>query len=69
VQANNVLVAYDTFRETSYVARTFWFSGRDVPEGGLFFGLAEASGRKKTAFTVYQDVASYDSPGVGGRSR
>jgi hypothetical protein len=62
VQARNIVIAYDTVRRTPYVARTFWFSANDVPEGDLFFGLADASGQKKPAFTVYQDVASFDSP-------
>jgi hypothetical protein len=62
VQARNVLVAYDTFRRTLYLARSFWFAARDVPEGELFFGLAEASGQKKPSFAVYQDVAAFDGP-------
>ena len=62
VQARNVLVAYDTFRVTPYIARSFWFGARDVPEGGLFFGLADAAGRNKPALAAYQDAAAYGSP-------
>jgi hypothetical protein len=62
VQARNVLVAYDTFRGTPYIARAFWFGARDVPEGGLFFGLADAAGRNKPSLAVYQDAAAYGSP-------
>ena len=39
---------------------------QDVPEAGLFFGLTDASGKKKKAFDVYQDVAAYDSPAPTG---
>jgi hypothetical protein len=61
-QAENLIVAFDTFRQVGYVARAYWFHAQDVPEAGLFFGLTEASGKKKKAFDVYQDVAAYDSP-------
>jgi hypothetical protein len=66
VQASNVVLAYDTFRRTPYVARSFWFTARDVPEGNLFFGLADASGRKKPSFLAYQRAAGFDSPGDSG---
>jgi hypothetical protein len=62
LQAENLLIAYDTFRQVGYVARAYWFHAQDVPEAGLFFGLTEASGKKKKAFDVYLDVAAYDSP-------
>ncbi|MDP8923709.1 MAG: hypothetical protein M3O34_12615 [Chloroflexota bacterium] len=62
VQATNLLIAFDTFRQVGYVARAYWFHAQDVPEADLYYGLAESSGRKKRAFTVYQDVAAYDSP-------
>jgi len=62
LQAENLLIAFDTFRQVGYVARAYWFHAQDVPEAGLFFGLTEASGKKKKAFDVYLDAASYDSP-------
>ena len=62
VQAENLLIAFDTFRQVEYVARAYWFHAQDVPEAELFYGLSEGSGGKKPAFTVYQDAASYDSP-------
>ena len=61
-QAANLLTAYDTFRTVGYVGRSYWFHAQDVPEADLFFGLTDASGKKKKAFDVYQDVAAYDSP-------
>jgi hypothetical protein len=61
-QAENLLTAYDTFRQVGYVARAYWFHAQDVPEANLFYGLTDASGRKKRAFTVYQDAAAYESP-------
>ena len=62
VQADNLLIAFDTFRQVGYVARAYWFHVQDVPEADLYYGLADSSGRKKRAFTVYQDAAAYDSP-------
>lgn len=62
LQAENLLIAFDTFRQVEYVARAYWFHAQDVPEAGLFFGLTEASGKKKKAFDVYLDAAAYDSP-------
>jgi hypothetical protein len=61
-QAENLLMAYDTFRQVGYVARAYWFHAQDVPEANLFYGLTDASGRKKKAFDVYLDAAAYDSP-------
>jgi hypothetical protein len=61
VQAQNLLTAFDTFREVGYVARAYWFGAQDVPEAGLFYGLLDASGQKKPAFNVYLDAAAYDS--------
>jgi len=61
-QAENLLTAYDTFRQVGYVARAYWFHAQDVPEANLFYGLTDASGRKKKAFEVYQDSAAYGSP-------
>jgi hypothetical protein len=62
VQAENMLIAFDTFRQVEYVARAYWFHAQDVPEAELHYGLTEGSGVKKPSFTVYQDVAAYDSP-------
>jgi hypothetical protein len=61
-QAENLLTAYDTFRQVGYVAQAYWFHAQDVPEANLFYGLTDASGRKKRAFEVYQDAAAYESP-------
>ena len=61
VQAENLLTAFDTFREVGYVARAYWFHAQDVPEAGLFFGLLDGSGKKKQSFDVYLDAAAYDS--------
>lgn len=62
VQAANLLIAFDTFRQVEYVALAYWFHAQDVPESGLHYGLIEGSGQKKPAFTVYQDAAAYGSP-------
>jgi hypothetical protein len=61
-QAENMVIAFDTFRQVSYVARAYWFQAQDVPEANLFYGLADAAGHEKQAMSVYQDVAAYDSP-------
>jgi hypothetical protein len=62
VQAQNLLIAFDTFREVGYIGRAYWFHAQDVPEAGLFYGLLDSSGKKKRAFDVYLDAAAYDSP-------
>jgi hypothetical protein len=62
VQAYNLLLAFDTFRQVGYVARAYWFHAQDVPEADLYYGLTEASGRKKRSFETFQDAAAYDSP-------
>ena len=61
-QADNLLIAYDTFRQVGYVGRAYWFHAQDVPEANLFYGLTDSSGKKKRAFEVYQDAAAYDVP-------
>jgi hypothetical protein len=66
LQAENLMIAFDTFRQVEYVARAYWFHAQDVPEAGLFFGLTDAAGKKKKAFDVYQEVAAYDSPAPTG---
>jgi hypothetical protein len=62
IQAENLVLAFDTFRQVAYVARAYWFHAQDVPEAGLFYGLADSSGKKKRAFAAYQDVTDYQSP-------
>jgi hypothetical protein len=62
VQAQNVQTSYQTFRPatTPYLARAYWFSIQDVPEGGVYYGLVEADGvTDKPAFTSYQTYAVY----------
>ncbi len=59
VQAQNLSTAYSTFRNTSYVGRAYWFSGQDVPEGGVYFGLVDSDGVHKPAFATYQSAAVY----------
>jgi hypothetical protein len=54
VQATNLKVAYDTYEETSYVGRAYWFSVQDVPEGAIYYGLVDEDWVQKAAFTAYQ---------------
>ena len=61
VQAENLVLAFDTFRQVEYVARAYWFHAQDVPEAGLFYGLTDSTGKKKRAFSAYQDVTDYQS--------
>lgn len=61
LQAANLVLAFDTFRQVEYIARAYWFHAQDVPEAGLFYGLTDASGRQKRAFAAYQDVADYQA--------
>ena len=57
VQAENLRTAYGTFRATSYVGRSYWFSVQDIPEGNIFFGLVDTNGAAKPAFAAYQATA------------
>jgi len=57
VQAANAQTLYSTLRGTSYVDRGYWFNIQDIPEAGLFFGLADSDRRLKPAFTTYQQSA------------
>jgi hypothetical protein len=56
-QAANLQSAYEAFGQTSYVARAFWFSVQDVPEGNLFYGLVDTNGSAKPSFAAYQEHA------------
>jgi len=58
-QARNLETTYRTFRNISYVARTYWFFVQDIPEAGLYYGLVNTSGREKRAFGAYQRSAVY----------
>ena len=59
VQAQNLQIAYQTFQQTAYLNRAYWFSVQDVPEGHLFFGLVDTHGTHKPAFAAYQQDATY----------
>src|SRR5205085_4711544 len=40
-QANNLKIAYSTFKKTNYVKNAYWFDLQDIPEAlpSLYFGL------------------------------
>lgn len=59
VQAQNLQIAYTTFRMTSYVGRAYWFNVQDIPEAGLTYGLVDTNGVPKPAFTAFQQYAAY----------
>jgi hypothetical protein len=59
-QAQNVQIAYTTFRTTAYVTRADYFAAQDVPEGMIFYGLVQGDGvTYKPAFGTYQGAAAY----------
>jgi hypothetical protein len=59
-QAQNVQIAYTTFRATAYVSRADYFVAQDVPEGNIFYGLVQGDGvTYKPAFAKYQSTADY----------
>lgn len=66
-QVENLLIAFDTFRQAGYVARAYWFHAQDVPEADLRYGLADNTGRRKRSLGAYQAAASYPSPPAPGR--
>ena len=61
VQADNLRTAYNTFRDTSYVGRAYWFSVQDVPVAALFYGIVNTEKQPKPAFTAYQESAVYEA--------
>ncbi|MCC7371185.1 MAG: hypothetical protein IT306_22405 [Chloroflexi bacterium] len=61
LQAENLVLAFDTFRQVEYVARAYWFHAQDVPEAGLFYGLADSAGKQKRAFAAYQTATDYQA--------
>jgi hypothetical protein len=63
VQADNLRVAFQTLRSTSFVARTYWFNIEDTFAGNVFFGLLEDDGthRQKPSFAAYQTYATFTS--------
>lgn len=68
VQAQNLETAFQTFKNTSYVGRAYWFMAQDIPEGNLYFGLvasggenkcSPAAGAMKCTLEAYQKAATY----------
>ena len=43
-QAQNVQIAYTTFRATAYLMRADYFAAQDIPEGMIFYGLFQGDG-------------------------
>ncbi len=59
-QAQNVQIAYTTFRATAYLTRADYFAAQDIPEGMIFYGLVQGDGvTYKPAFGRYQSTAAY----------
>jgi hypothetical protein len=59
VQALNLQTAFQTFKSTSYVARSYWFNVQDIPEASLYYGLVTSNGTQKPSFTAYQKYATF----------
>jgi hypothetical protein len=59
VQAQNLRTAYDTFKRTSYVARSYWFNTLDQWEADLYFGLFDWQYLAKPALSAYQSRATF----------
>jgi hypothetical protein len=61
IQANNLAIAYTTFRSIGYVRRGFWFRTQDLPWDG--YGLIgfewDGTAVPKPAFTAYQQSALF----------
>lgn len=60
-QASNLQVAFQTFAKLGYIARGFWFTAQDVPEGNIFFGLARGDFRAGDPSTVKPSFAAYQT--------
>ncbi|HEV7662761.1 MAG TPA: hypothetical protein VGQ62_04440 [Chloroflexota bacterium] len=61
VQADNLRIAFQTLRNTSFVGRSFWFNTQDAPEAGLYYGLVDTNGSAKQAFAAFQQYATYQA--------
>jgi len=66
LQADNLKIAYSTFKVTSYLTNAYWFFVQDVPEADLYYGLQTGGsvrdgykGKAKPAFRAYQKAATY----------
>jgi hypothetical protein len=53
IQAKNLQTAFTTLRGTTYVARSFWFKLKDLPNDEQAYGLIDASGANKPAYAAY----------------
>jgi hypothetical protein len=59
IQSQNLQTAFQTFKGTSYLARSYWFDIQDIPEASLYYGLVTSNGTQKPAFTAYQKYATF----------
>ncbi len=57
IQADNLQIAYVTFKNSQVVARAYWFFIQDIPSAGLLYGLVDAGGVRKPAFSAYKTHA------------
>jgi hypothetical protein len=47
VQADNLEVAFSTFRDTAYVERGYWYRTQDLGVANDFYGLFRGDGTRK----------------------
>jgi hypothetical protein len=67
LQAQNLQVAFTTFKGTRYVGRAFWFNVQDIAEGDLWWGLVRSDydarspnpALRKPSFAAFQKYATY----------
>ncbi|MCX7919419.1 MAG: LamG domain-containing protein [bacterium] len=60
VQATNVNLSYLTFNDTPFVQTAIWFQLEDNPAGGMYYGILDSSGNKKSAWSYYSTLCSYE---------
>ena len=59
VQAQNLQIAYQTFKGTSYVGRAYWYRTQDLGVSGDYYGILDTNGSQKAGYASYQQYATY----------
>jgi hypothetical protein len=59
LQAQNLQMAYQTFKATSYVGRAYWYRTRDLGVSVDYYGIVDTDGNQKMAYASYQQYATY----------
>lgn len=59
-QATNLDLSYFTFNDTPFLQTAIWFQIEDNPAGGMYYGILDSGGTKKSAWSYYSTQCSYE---------